>query len=174
MTAEYGRKNKLMGETRWKWIIEYLRPSEIKCAVNHVGDGNRMTFVARYDDGEEEEQTLNEMKEESPEILFKYAGEKNLLKEWRDDYELSAKKNWFVNAQNHSAELKHLYFQNKLIRAIYKVWKKSVFDGDMDAVKALSKAYKQALDYRKHQNNISLPLDLVNRLPKNLQHCVTN
>ncbi len=173
-TAEYGRKNKLEDETGWKWIKDYLRSAELKCVVSHRGDGDEMIFSARYDDGEEEDQTLEEMKEESPEILYKYALEKNLLEEWRNDFVLSAKKNWFLKAQNHSAELKHLYYRNKLIRALYKAWNKSVHDNDMDAIKAFSKAFKQALDYRKHQNDISLPVNLINKIPLNLQHCVTN
>lgn len=82
----YGLQNELQDHPRWEWIKEYIREVELSFIVSHREDNDGMIFVARYDDGLIEEQTLNEMKENSPDLLYEYANDNNLLHQWRTEY----------------------------------------------------------------------------------------
>jgi hypothetical protein len=47
-------------------------------------------------------------------------------------------------------------------------------DKDINAAIAFAQAAKKSIDYRKHAQEITLPVDLINRLRKDFQHCVSN
>eukprot|EP01083_Nonionella_stella_P012773 36110_1 len=84
--VEYGLQNELQDHPRWEWIQEYIRVVELRRIVSHQEDNDRMIFNAVYEDGFIEERTLNEMKEDAPDLLYRYANENNLLHQWRTEY----------------------------------------------------------------------------------------
>lgn len=64
------------------------------------------------------------------------------------NYELNPSHNWFENAQDYSAEIKHLYYQSQLTSFAYKQWKTKVNEelGYTDTTDALSYVYKTILN----------------------------
>jgi hypothetical protein len=172
--ADYALRHNLLSTKGWMWTRKHIRDTVMKAIDNHEGLGAEMKVNVKFDDGSIEEISVDEMKEDGPEILFRYASENNILQEWRDEYLTSSKQNWFEKAQDYNSRLKLLSDQSRLKSKLYEVYKKKLRENDLDAAEALSQAYKKALDLRKHACDIKLPYHLIGLIPKDLQVYVLN
>jgi hypothetical protein len=82
--------------------------------------------------------------------------------------------NWLENAQQLMVDPTRYGEQGQLVGKLYKLASKAadenteLFMNDPDAM-AFARAYSEALDYRKHGRNISLPFHLHEKLPLNLR-----
>ena len=172
--AQYALDNGLENEYRWSWAQKYIYSAEMKKIVCHAGRGSRLSFTVRFDDGDEQERSLKEMKDDAPDILFDYACETGIMKKWQEDYKKNAEKNWFDIAQDYAANLKLLKDQHSLKSSCHSLMMAAIKKNELEAACSFSQAYKMALDFRKHSCKIKLPADYIQRLPKKLQNYVMN
>ncbi len=173
--SQYAVENNLTNKIGWKWTGKYIRDTVIKCVVSHEGDGSDMVFHVKYDDASEDPVGIEIMKDEAPDILYKYASKKDILTEWRKEYVESSQENWFSVAQDYNSQLKLLRDQSRLKSKLYEAYKKKSEEGDMEAAEAFSQAYKKALDLRKHACDIKLPNHYYHgMIPRDLQIYLLN
>lgn len=105
MLADYARENGLLTLAGWLWAKRYVRNEEMKFIVSHSvddDDNETMNFNVKYGDGEMKVVTLDDMKNDEPKILYKYAIKHNLLPEWTTKYAAEAQTYWFENAQDYA------------------------------------------------------------------------
>lgn len=86
---------------------QYERSSNLKFISSHLEreDEASMTIQAIYDDGSKEKESLIALQDDEPYILYKYAVENDILKEWVERYACDARRNWFHNTTKYAADL---------------------------------------------------------------------
>ena len=172
--AQYALDNGLENSPGWDFAQGLIYYTEMKKIVCHSGRGSRLTFSVRFGDGDEQERSLNEMKDDAPDILFDYACENGILKTWQEEYKKNAEKNWFDIAQDYAANLKLLKDQHRLKSRCHSLMMAAIKKNNHEEACSFSQAYKMALDFRKHSCKIKLPADYIKKLLPELQNYVTN
>lgn len=174
MVAEYAIEKNLLEHPDWRWAKRYVRDTYMKKIIKHEEKNGILNFTVRYDDGSADSLTQNVMQKDAPEMLYPYADEKNILPKWRNEYVKSSSADWFNINQHYSCNLKLLKDQADLKKNFYGLHGKMVEKNDIEAAEHFDKAFKKALELRKHNGNIELPYHLIKHLRKGLQCYVLN